>query len=99
MLLSAATQMKNSWQLGSRVAPGANSNPILASAMSTPQIFLGFDHETFFPGQCVTGVLVVVVKTPVKALQLQLNWYVFVFEAMPPLDCSFSDSQRRLMKI
>jgi hypothetical protein len=42
--------------------------------MATPHLFLGFDNESFFPGQEVTGVLVLVVTQPVKALTLQVHW-------------------------
>ena len=49
-----------------------------AEAMSKPQLFLGFDDEAFFPGQEVTGVLVLVVTQPVKALSLKIHWCVFV---------------------
>lgn len=46
------------------------------SNMSTPHVFLQFDKQAFFPGQEVTGVVVLVVTQPVKALNLQIQWCV-----------------------
>ena len=53
---------------------GRNKSVIVA-VMAAPHIFLGFENEPFFPGQEVTGVLVMVVTEPVKAVSLEVRWY------------------------
>jgi hypothetical protein len=42
--------------------------------MTTPHLFIGFENEPYFPGQEVTGVVVLVVTEPVKAVSLEVRW-------------------------
>lgn len=57
-----------------------NGKSVCSVVMTAPHIFLGFENEPFFPGQEVTGVLVMVVTEPVKAVSLEVRWYEICFE-------------------